>query len=91
MMNRNMMYDLLKSKGMYPIFVHRNNAKAYHVEFRLNRNQTDCRIDTDWGYIRHVYSIHLCTNEIVIESRLDMKVNILYRKIEKFEVLIEEE
>ena len=93
-MNRNQMYDYLKSKGMYPIFVWRDNGKSYHTEFRLNndKNQTDCMIVTDWGYIRHIYSIHLCADEIVIEAYMDrMKINIYYKDIEKFEVKIEEE
>ena len=87
-MNRNTMYDYLESKGMKPIFIHRK--KAYHTEFRLDKNQGDCWIYTDWGYIRHVFSIHLCMNEIVVESKLDMKVNIKYSSMKKFEVYIEE-
>ena len=91
-MNRNQMYDYLKSKGMYAIFRWADDGKSYHAEFRLNNGQTDCTIITDWGYIRHIYSIHLCMNEIVIEAYMDrMKININYKDIENFEVIIEEE
>ena len=88
-MNRNVMYDYLESKGMYAIFVH--HGKSYHTEFRLDKDsQSYCEVITDWGYIRNVYSIHLCTNEVVIESKFgDMKVNVKYSKMEKFEVWIE--
>ena len=91
-MNRNQMYEYLESKGMYPIFV--RNKKGYHAEFRLNKekNQVDCRVQTDWGYIRHIQSIHLCMKEIVLEGRIDeMKVNINYKDIRNFEVIIEVE
>ena len=91
-MNRNRMYNYLKSKGMYAIFQQRKGG--YHVEFRLNHdlNQSDCTVVTDWGYIRHIYSIHLCRDEIVIEAYMDrMKINMYYRDIKKFEVMIVEE
>lgn len=91
-MNRNMMYEYLLSLKMYKIFRWADDRKSYHTEFRLNNdeNQTDCTIFTDWGFIRHVDSIHLCKNEIVIESKFsDMKINMFYRNIEKFEVKIE--
>lgn len=76
---------------MYPIFVWGDKkASKYHTEFRLNEGQVDCRIDFDWGYIRHVNRIHLCKNEMVVESKFaDMKVNINYKDIKKFEVYIE--
>ncbi len=91
-MNRNIMYEYLLSMGMYKIFRWKDDRKSYHTEFRLNEGQIDCKILTDWGYIRHVESIHLCKNELVIESRFsDMKVNMFYRNIEKFEVEIEYE
>ena len=32
----------------------------------------------------------MCMNEIVVESKLDMKVNIKYSSMKKFEVYIEE-
>lgn len=91
-MNRNMMYDYLLSVGMYKMFQWADDRKSYHVEFRLNsdKGQSDCKIITDWGYIRHIHSIHLCKNEIVIESRFtDMKINMNYKDIKKFEVEIE--
>ena len=91
-MNRNMMYEYLKSLGMYGIF-HRHKY-GYHTEFRLNQeeNQYDATIKTDWGYIRHIYSIHLCANEIVIEAHFsDMKINMFYKDINTFEVSIMEE
>lgn len=90
-MNRNVMYDYLKSIGMYSVFHRRKHG--YHTEFRLNNpNQKDATIYTDWGYIRHMRSIHLCANEMVIESEWsDMKINMYYKDISKFEVIIMEE
>lgn len=90
-MNRNMMYEYLKEKGLYAIFVHRKDGKTYHTEFRLQPHQEECTLITEWGYIRHIYSIHLCQNEIVVESKFgDMKVNIKYSRMEKFEIQIYE-
>ena len=93
-MNRNTMYEYLLSEGMYKIFRWADDRKSYHTEFRPNKSsgQIDCKVVTDWGYIRHVEAIHLCKNELVIESRFsDMKVNIFYKEIKKFEVEIEYE
>ena len=91
-MNRNQMYEYLKSLGMYGIFRWAEDRNSYHAEFVKNNGQIDCRINTDWGYIRHVERIHLCMNEIVIESKYsDMKINIMYKSMEKFEVEIETE
>lgn len=91
-MNRNVMYNYLKELGMYAVF-HRGE-KGYHAEFRLNYDydQEDATILTDWGYIRHIYSIHLCSDEIVIQSKYsDMKINMYYKDITKFEVIIQME
>lgn len=91
-MNRNTMYDYLKSLKMYQMSVWHESRKKYHMKFVLNSDeeQTYCEIVTDWGYIRDVHTIHLCRDEIVIEAKLsDMKVNIKYRTIKKFEVYIE--
>ena len=89
-MNRNMMYDYLKSIGMYPV-IHRRKV-GYHVEFRKDyrKNQTIEGIILDWGYVRGFDSIHLCRDEIVLEA-LDSKINIKYKSIEKFEVIIYED
>lgn len=91
-MNRNEMWHLLKETGMYHIIRWHPSKKSYHSEYVLNKdtNQTDCTIITDWGYIRHVDSIHLCKNEIVVESVIGrLKINIRYKHIKKFEVQIE--
>lgn len=91
-MNRNVMYDYLKEKGMYAMFIWADDRKSYHTEFRLQPHQNDCYIITDWGYIRHVQSIHLCMNEVVIVGGFgDLKVNINYKDMQKFEVRIWEE
>lgn len=86
-MNRNQLYHYLKEKGLYGIFRRRKNG--YHVEFCENA-ESDYgiyRILTDWGYIRGVERIHLCTNEVVIESKYGFgKVNIFYKDMDKFEV-----
>ena len=91
-MNRNVMYNYLKEIGLYPIFVHHESGKSYHVEFRTQQQHTYSIIETDWGYIRRFSSIHLCTDEIVIETQIgEMKVNINYKDIKKFEVRLLEE
>ena len=96
-MNRNQMYLYLKDKGMYPCSIYRGKrsngkGKFYHTEFRLNQEtQQSITIITDWGYIRGCTSIHLCTNELVVESDYGQcKINIYYKNIEKFEVRVEE-
>lgn len=96
-MNRNQMYVYLDELGLYPCTIahgKRSNGKMkyYHTEFRLNeRNQQSMTIITDWGYIRGCTSIHLCTNELVVESDFGRcKINIYYKNIEKFEVRVEE-
>jgi hypothetical protein len=41
----------------------------------------------DFGYVRHIESIHLCSNEIVLEGKWsDMKLNVRYDKIKSIEV-----
>lgn len=97
-MNRNQMYNYLKSLGMKPI-IHRRGKKgvkhrSYHVEFVIDReniNQTIRMIMTDWGYIRGFQSIHLCKEEIVVVSDYGTgKINMYYKDINKFEVIIDE-
>ena len=86
------MYNYLREKGMYSITRWSDDRKRYHMEFRLNEaeSQKDCTVFLDWGYIRHIKYIWLCTSEIVLEGAIsDMKININYRNIEKFEVEIE--
>ena len=94
-MNRNVMYGILKDNGMYAIFVHNEDHRTgYHTEFRLNKDkgQYDCTLTFDWGYVRHIESIHLCMNEMVLISRYsDMKVNVKYKHIKNFEIFIESE
>lgn len=93
-MNRNVMYDYLKSVGLKALFLWDDGNKRYHTEFRLQPHQSNCDAIFSWGYIRHIFSIHLCANEIVVEGEYGrMKVNVFYRDIdeEKFEVRIEEE
>ena len=93
-MNRNTMYEYLKSMGMYQMAVWRESRRKYHMKFVLNndKKQTYCEIVTDWGYIRDVDTIRLCRDEIVVEAKWsDMKVNIKYKAMKKFEVYIESE
>jgi hypothetical protein len=91
-MNRNVMYHLLKDSGMKDLTHWADDRRSYHTEFRLTDGQSDCTVLFNFGYVRHVYSIHLCSSEIVIESKWsDMKVNVNYRDIEKLEVRIEED
>ena len=95
-MNRNVMYQYLKSVGMYPV-MHRNSetkGKTYHIEFVEDRNKEKriYAIKTDWGYIRGFTSIHLCTNEIVVESDYGFaKINMYYKDINTFEVLFDDD
>lgn len=94
-MNRNQMYNYLKDIGMYPIMRWRDPSKKrhpkYHIEFVVDRN-SNLYIDsivTDWGYLRGFNRIHLCRDEVVLESDFESaKVNIKYNKMNKFEVRI---
>jgi hypothetical protein len=81
------MYDLLKEKGLKDLSIWADNRKSYHTEFRLQPSQTDCTVIFDFGYVRHIESIHLCSNEIVLEGKWsDMKLNVRYDKIKSIEV-----
>ena len=64
--------------------------RGYYIEFYKDNNKHESvSVLTDWGYIRGVDSIALCTYEVVILSQWeDMKVNLLYRKMDKFEVRV---
>lgn len=88
-MNRNVMYNYLKSVGLYGIFRWKDGNKSYHTEFTTEYGQT-CDVIFSFGYIRNVKSIHLCSNEMVFEGMNDMKINVYYKDIEddKFEVRI---
>lgn len=91
-MNRNVMYHYLTDLGLYSIRRWSDDRHRYHTEFVMDRdsNQTDITIIFDWGYVRHVRYIWLCNSEIVIQGGLsDLKINVNYRDIEKFEVRIE--
>ena len=99
--NRNRMYDYLDEiEGLYPLKISHGGVtvdygrkRFYHTEFRIDAN-TDAKsftIVTDWGYIRGCTSIHLCRNELVVESDFgNCKINMYYKNIEKFEVRIDE-
>jgi len=91
-MNRNEMYYYLKSIGMFKLIIWRETG--YHVKFVPDNEKEyfSMRINLDWGYIREFDAIHLCTNEIVIETKYGFsKININYKSINKFEVILEEE
>ena len=91
-MNRNMMYHLLKESGLKDLSIWAEDRKSYHTEFRLQPHQTDCTIIFDFGYIRHIGSVHLCTNEIVIEGKWsDLKINVKYSRIKEIEVRVYDE
>lgn len=91
------MYHYLKSLGLYPVKVtgRYKRKKQYHVEFRENRKYPERKLQaviTDWGYVRGVFSIHLCLDEVVLESEYgDCKINIYYKSMGKFEVIYDEE
>lgn len=93
-MNRNQMYEYLKSCGMYPV-MHRRTRKTYHMEFRLDRNKSYeyTALNFKYGYIRNISSIYLCANEIVVVSKYeDMMINIPYKYLKEVEIkLIEYE
>lgn len=87
-MNRNTMYDYLNSLGMKPL-ANYYNKKMYYIAFVADKtNQEEIfEILTDWGYIREAWRISLCSNELVVQGRFsDVKINIKYSSIEKFEV-----
>lgn len=93
-MNRNTMYYYLKEKGLYSIRRWSDDRNRYHTEFRPNRelDQKNITIKFDWGYVRNVKYIWLYASEIVLEGAIsDLKINVNYRDIEKFEVDIEYE
>lgn len=97
-MNRNQMFEYLKSLGLKQLFHHRDGRSKrnpkYHVEFVEDRDKS-LKVDSivlDWGYVRGFNRIHLCRDEIVLESDFGFtKINIKYNKIEKFEVVIYDE
>lgn len=87
-MNRNMMYDILKEKGLYPIFRYHSHKRTYHTEFVVD-NEYDCTMLFDWGYVRHISRVSLCTSEMVLQTEYsEMKVNINYKDVESLEVRI---
>lgn len=89
-MNRNVMYHLLQDAGLKDLSLWADDRKSYHTEFRLQPHQSDCTAIFDFGYVRHIESIHLCRDEIVIEGKWsDMKINVRYTKIKEFEVRVE--
>ena len=86
------MYHLLKDSGLKDLTHWADDRRSYHTEFRLQSHQSDCTVRFNFGYVRHIYSIHLCSNEIVIESKWsDMKVNVNYKDIEMIEIIVEED
>lgn len=90
------MYEYLKGIGLHPV-MHRRGPKKrhriYHIEFTPDYREDYWieRIITDWGYLRGFNRIHLCLNEIVLENGMGAKVNINYKDINKFEVVLEED
>lgn len=89
-MNRNTLYEYLKSTGMKPLFIHKKHG--YHVEYRLQPHQKLCQVVMDWGYVMGVGSIHLYANEVMLESQhSDMELNIPYKNLTKFEVEVFDE
>lgn len=87
--NRNLMYDYLKSLDMYPINRWADNRRSYHIEFVPQDKCYYNFIDLGWGYIRRFKGIHLCQKEVVITSDWkEMKINIDYEHLDKFEVKI---
>lgn len=97
-MNRNQMFEYLKGLELKQLVHHRDRRSKrhpnYHIEFVEDRNLT-LKIDSivlDWGYVRGFNRIHLCRDEVVLESDYGFaKINIKYNKIEKFEVVIFDE
>lgn len=93
-MNRNQMYHYLNDIGLYKLIHRRSDKKSYHFEFVEDRNSDRkvYAIVTDWGYIRGFTSIHLCMNEIVVESDYGFaKINMFYKHMNKFEVLFDDD
>lgn len=88
MMNRNKLYDYLKSIGLYPV-IHRMRKGVYTMEFRSNQDK-DIKIDAvlcDWGYVTGCDSIYLCANQVVLVGDYGMtKIYMDYHRVKKFEV-----
>lgn len=96
-MNRNQMYTYLKEIGLIPLIHHRgrkHRQPVYHMEF-VEDKESSLRIDsiiTDWGYISGFNRINLYAREIALESNIDFcKININYKDINKFEVVMFDE
>lgn len=93
-MNRNQMYTLLQETGLKQLT--RKNSKkgkSYHFEYVLNqeRDDYDCDVLFEWGYVTGVYSIAIHRDEIVISSKYsDMALTVNYRFIndDEFEVRV---
>lgn len=87
-MNRNSMYELLQSKGLKNIIV-RHSKQKYHMKFTFDNDSDigDCDVITDWGFIHHVHTFHLCMNQVVMECRYGpMLIYLNYENIKTFDV-----
>lgn len=86
--NRSTIYDYMKTTGL-SIRKHKME-RGYYLEFyKDNDIHETVSVITDWGHIREVESIALCTDEVVVLPKWsDMKVNILYKRMDVFEVRV---
>lgn len=92
-MNRNVIYNYLKSIGMYPIIRYTKNRQSYHIEFVVDNDGIYYNaIDVGWGYIQGFGAIKLFKDGVRIISKYeDMEVHIDYADMKKFEVKLFEE
>ena len=92
-MNRNEVYEYLKSQGLYPI-ARRHGKKKYHIEFVPNTENGQYEIYCayfDWGSITHIRSIHLCVDSVIIEGKLsDVEIQVYYKDMDNFEICMDE-
>lgn len=78
---------------MYPIIRYTENRQAYHTEFVVDAEGVDYNaIDVGWGTIQGFSAIKLFKSGVTIISRYeDMRINIGYGNMKKFEVKFFEE
>lgn len=86
-MNRSTIGEILAGYGMeLHYFTHGENRNTYHV-YRKPSRWNVCTLKTPFFTIQNVYDIYLCANEVLVTGNFDdLRVNIPYRFLDKFEI-----
>ena len=86
-MNRNQMYDYLKTLDFLEVGVIRYDKKTYSMRFVRRNEIEDVDVIFDFGYVTHVDEIVLCPYSIsIIGNTGTMRVEVKYNEINEFEV-----